>query len=258
MKNFFEMTAITMQTPKSYGPFHLIFVFVGIALCILFAYLLRNTNEKQNKLVLGSVGGFLVLTEIYKQLFYYYVIGNGSYQWWIFPFQLCSVPMYLCIIILFIKNEKLVNILYDFMFTINMSGGLISFSEPSGLNHPYLTLTLHAYIWHLLLIFLGLYLYFSNRACNTTKGYVNSIITLGVFCVIAQFINIVLRKPGLNLFYISPFVQSPIFIFETIYAKFGWLVNMIVYLFAICLGSAIIYALFYKARKIKKKSEVCS
>ena len=98
MKNFFEMTAITMQTPKSYGLFHLSFVFIGLTLSIIGAYLLRNTNEKQNKIVLGCVGGFLAVTEIYKQLFYYYVIGNCSYQWWIFPFQLCSVPMYTCLI----------------------------------------------------------------------------------------------------------------------------------------------------------------
>ena len=253
MKEFFEMTAITMQTPKSYGLFHLSFVFIGLAVSILGAYLLRNTNEKHNKIVLGCVGGFLLITEIYKQLFYYYVIGNSSYQWWIFPFQLCSVPMYTCLILLFVKNDKFKNIIYDFTFTINMSGGLISFCEPSGLNHPYLTLTLHAYIWHMSLIFLGLYLYSSKRACLNIKGYRNAVITLGVFCVIAQIINITLRKPGLNMFYISPFVQSPILVFSSIYAKFGWFVNMIVYLFAICLGSAIIYMSFYYARKLKNK-----
>ena len=254
MKNFIEATAILMEKPESYGLFHLLFFFIGLGVSIFGAYLLRNTNEKQNKIVLGVVGGFLILTEVYKQLFYFYVMDTpGQYTWWIFPFQLCSVPMYLCIIVLFIKNEKVKSFIYEFLFTINMFGGLVSFCEPSGLNHSYLTLTLHAYIWHMCLIFIGLYLYFSKRACNNPKGYLKALPIFGGLCVIAQMFNIFLRKPGLNMFYISPYVQSPLAVFETIYANYGWLVNMVLYLFAICLGSAIVYYLFLLGRKIKFK-----
>lgn len=254
MKDFIEWTAVSMNTPQSYGVFHLLFFFIGLAISIFVAYLLRKTNEKQNKIVLGSVGLFLILTEIYKQLFYYYIMEPvGEYTWWIFPFQLCSVPMYLCIIILFIKNEKVKSYFYNFLFTVNMFGGLVSFCEPSGLNHPYLALTLHAYIWHMMLIFTGLYLYFSKRACTNPKGYLKGISIFAGFCVIAQAFNVFLRKPGLNMFYISPYVQSPLAVFSTIYANYGWLVNMLLYLFAICLGSAIVYYLFYFGRRIKLK-----
>ena len=255
MKEFIESTAITMNTPKPYGLFHLLFFFIGLAVSVVVAYLLRKTNEKQNKIVLGIVGGFLILTEVYKQLFYYYVMPPvGQYTWWIFPFQLCSLPMYLCIALLFIKNEKVKSFLYEFLFTINMFGGIVSFCEPSGLNHPYLSLTLHAYIWHMLLIFIGLYLYFSKRACITAKGYLKAIAVFGISCIVAQILNISLRnKPGLNMFYISPYVQSPLAVFSTFYAKYGWFVNMILYILALCIGSAIIYYLFYLFRKIKEK-----
>lgn len=258
MKEFFEATAIVMEKPQSYGLFHLLFFFIGLAISIVIAFLLRKTNEKQNKIVLGVVGGFLILTEIYKQLFYYYIMPPvGQYTWWIFPFQLCSIPMYICVALLFIKNEKVKSFLYEFLFTINMFGGLVSFCEPSGLNHSYLALTLHAYIWHMLLIFLGLYLYFSKRACTNAKGYLKGIAVFGVFCGVAQILNVALRsKPGFNMFYISPYVQSSIAVFSTFYAKYGWFVNMILYLLAICIGSAVIYYLFYLFRKIKAKKTI--
>ena len=255
MKEFFEWTAVPMETPHSYGLFHLLFFIIGLAICITVAYFLRNTNEKQNKIVLGVVSGFLIITEIFKQLFYLYIFGNGNYVWWIFPFQLCSIPMYLGIIVLFVKNQTVKQYIYEFLFTINMFGGFISFLEPSGLNHPYLALTLHAYIWHLLLIFIGLYLYFSKRACNNPKGYLKGIATFGIFCVLAQVLNITLQKPGFNMFYISPYVQSPIAVFSTIYANYGWIVNMFLYLLAICLGSAIIYYILFFCRKIGKKKK---
>ena len=170
MKDFFMATAWTMETPKPYGLFHLLFTFIGLAVVIVVAFLLRKLNDKQNRIFLLCIGLFLLITEVYKQLFYYYVIGNNSYQWWIFPFQLCSVPMYLCIICACCKSEKFNSWLYEFMFAFNFFGGIITFIEPSGINHPYVTLTLHAYIWHLLLIFIGFYLYFSKRACRNWKG----------------------------------------------------------------------------------------
>ena len=98
LETLIEATAWGMEKPKAYGPFHLIFTFVGLAVCVLLAYLLRHTGKRGNKAVLLSVGIFLAVTELYKQLFYYYYIGDHTYQWWIFPFQLCSVPMYLCLI----------------------------------------------------------------------------------------------------------------------------------------------------------------
>lgn len=86
LKDFFEHTAWKMNVPKPYGLFHLFFFFFGIALCVFFAYRLRNSSKRQNKIIFFSVGIFLLITELYKQLFYFFVIGKGSYQWWIFPF----------------------------------------------------------------------------------------------------------------------------------------------------------------------------
>ena len=103
---FFQWTAWPMETPKPYGTFHLLFTFIGIPLVIFIAFLLRKLNDKQNRILLFCVGIFLLLTEVYKQLFYYFVIHGGTYYpLWILPFQLCSVPMYLCIICAFCKNK---------------------------------------------------------------------------------------------------------------------------------------------------------
>lgn len=87
-------TAWTMEKPAAYGPFHLTFAIVGILICIAFSYLLRNLGDKGNRRLLQGVAVFLILTEIYKQCFYTFYIGGGTYQWWIFPFQMCSIPMY--------------------------------------------------------------------------------------------------------------------------------------------------------------------
>ena len=242
MKKFLEWTAWPMTPPKSYGLFHILFVLIGFTIVIVGAWFLRKTNSKQNRIVLLSVGLFLIITEIYKQLFYFFVINNGSYQWSIFPFQVCSVPMYLCIICACSKNEKFNTVLYNFLFAFNFLGGAIAFTEPSGLNHPYWTLTLHAYVWHVMLVFLGFYLLFSGRAANHWLDYIKSSSVLGVCAVLAQIFNVSFHKLGfITMFFISPYYSNNLAFFDNFYKTHGWVANMFLFLFALLLGSAIIF-----------------
>lgn len=263
MQKFLEWTAWTMTPPKPYGLFHILFVLIGFTVAIAGAWFLRKTNSKQNRIVLLSVGLFLIVTEIYKQLFYFFVVNDRAYQFSIFPFQVCSVPMYLCIICACSKNEKFNNLLYNFMFAFNFLGGAIAFTEPSGLNHPYWTLTLHAYVWHLMLVFLGFYLLFSKRAANNWIDYIKCSSVLGVCAVIAQIINVSLHNFGLiNMFFISPYYNNSLAFFNDFYLKNGWVANMFLFLFALLLGSAIIYyscwgiRLLIERREKMKKTDV--
>jgi len=258
MAKFFEWTAWQMETPKAYGTFHLLFTLIGIPLVIFVAWLLRKMNDRHNRIFLFCIGIFLIIFELYKQLFYYFVIHGGEqYPLWIIPFQLCSIPMYLCIICACCKNTKFNGWLYDFMFAFNLFGGLITFIEPSGINHPYVMLTLHAYIWHMMLIFLGFYLFFSKRACTSWKGYFKGLAVLGVSVVIAQIINIC-TQGGSNMFFISPYAVSSLVFFKDFYLQHGWVANMFLYLLALVLAGAIVYYIAYLIRWLCNRKKLRS
>lgn len=252
--DFLKWTDWRMETPKAYGTFHLVFFFVGLALSVILAYALRNTDSKQNRAVLLSVGIILLVSELYKQLYYTYVIGQGSYQWWIFPFQLCSIPMYLCLILPFLKDGKLKNSLYDFMLAFNLMGGFVAFIEPSGLVHDRITLTWHAFIWHMLLVFLGLYIGFSKRAGLKLSDYKRAVAVFAVLCVISFSINLIffnLSNGSINMFYVGP-ADSPIIVFKSISEKFGWYVNTPLYMLSLCLAAFVFYLPFTLANKKHK------
>ena len=256
LKHFIEATAWTMEKPKAYGAFHLIFTFVGLAVCILLAYVLRKTGKRGNRIVLTSVGVFLLLTEIYKQLFYYYHIGEGSYQWWIFPFQLCSVPMYLCLIAPWLKEGKVQAAMYHFMTTFNLLGGIMAFAEPSGIIHGYWTLTLHAFVWHMMLIFVGLYLIASGRGAKTVKDYLSSVVLFLVLAVIAFVINLLFWDVSggtIKMFYVGPAI-SPLAVFKDIATNCGWYVNTPIYLVAVSLGAYLIFLPVYLWERRKEKT----
>lgn len=248
-------TSWTMTPPKAYGAFHLLFTFFGVAACLLFAWKLRKLGEKGNRILLVGVGVFLILTEVYKQLFYYFYIGNNSYQWWIFPFQMCSVPMYLCVLAPLLKPGKLQKSMYSFMMIYNLLGGAIAFIEPSGIIHSYWTLTLHAFIWHMTLVFVGVYLIFSNRGGRTMKDYRWATLQFLGLCVIAFCINLIFWEPSggtINMFFIGP-KNSSLVVFKQIAERFGWYVSTLLYIPAVALGAFLIFLPIHLVSKRKTR-----
>ena len=253
LDRFIEWTAWEITAPRAYGPFHLTFTFVGIALCVFLAWKLRKLGERGNRAVLLTAGIFLVITEIYKQLFYFYHMENNEYAFWIFPFQLCSVPMYLCIIAALIRPGKLQSGMYGFMTTFNLLGGLMAFIEPSGIIHDHLTLMLHAFFWHMSLIFVGFYLIASGRCAKTKKDFKYAVITFLSLAALAFLINLILWIPSegsINMFFVGP-KNSSLLVFEWISEKFGWYISTLLYLPTVCLGAYIIFLpvyLYYKKK----------
>lgn len=256
ISDFMALTAWEMEKPKAYGPFHITFTVIGVVLSILLARKFRRVSEKGNRIILFSAGAFLLITEIYKQLFYYYYIGNGTYQWWIFPFQLCSVPMYLCLIVVFLKPGKVQNGMYHFMTTFNLLGGIMAFIEPSGIVHEYWTLTLHAFLWHMTLIFIGAYLIASGRFAKTGKEYFSAMIVFLVLALLAFCINLIfwdVSGGSINMFFVGP-KNSSLAIFKDIAKNFGWYISTALYIPVVCLGAFLIYLpahYYYKYRKMK-------
>lgn len=256
MEFLLSLTAWEMEKPSAYGPFHLCFLIGGLALCVFLAWRLRRVSERTNNIMLFFVGFFLLFCEVYKQLFYTYIIGHGEYQWWIFPFQLCSVPMYLCLILPFFKQGPFKKAIYTFLATYNLLGGFVALFEPSGLSHEYVTLTLHAFVWHLLLVFVGFYLIASGRVAHKLKEFLYSVVIFAILCVIAQIINIVFRKESIKMFYISPFHTTPLIVFKQIEEATNWVVNMVVYLIALTIGAFAFFIIAYGIQKLIEKRKI--
>ena len=70
LEAFFQWMSWPMETPPSYGAFHILFTLIGFTLCTLFAWKLRHVTDKTAKGILFGCGLFLGLCEVLKQFFY--------------------------------------------------------------------------------------------------------------------------------------------------------------------------------------------
>ena len=247
LDRFFESVAWPMEKIPAYGPFHILYTLIGFALCAFVAWKLRTVSDKRARWILVSLGTILILSEVFKQLFYYFAIEDNAYSWGDFPFQLCSVPMYLCLIAPWLKPGKLQRGMYSFMVLYNLLGGAISFTEPSGLLLDRWFLTIHALVWHMLLVFIGLFLCFSKRGGSQKSDYKHATWTFVALCGVAFLLNCFVQYglgKHMNMFFVGP-GDSPIVVFKQFSQWFGWYVNTPIYIFAVCLGAYLIFLLIY-------------
>lgn len=254
-----RMTDWHMDPPAPYSLFHISITAVGIVSAVwLSRRLMRRRTRSEETCgvsfdpqadmvqrvcrILFTCGILLAVGELYKQLFLYYVVF-GTYNWWYFPFQLCSIPMYLCLLLPMLRrNERLFRVVCTFLQDFGLLGGIMALAEPSGLMHPYWTLTLHGLVWHILLVFIGLVLAYSRIPLRRPADYLKTLPLLALFCLIATGINLATGGAA-DMFYISPYYPVTQAVFNQISLRLGTAAGICIYLLCLCAGGFLCHLL---------------
>jgi uncharacterized membrane protein YwaF len=196
-----------MEQQPLFGVFHLVYLVVGFIVVIIAAFLLRKTTERQNRVLLLSIGLFLLVSEAYKQLFWFYAIGYADYPFIILPFHLCSIPLYLCIVLALVPEGRFRQAGYAFLASFCFVGGLISVTVDGGLLRDYWMMTFHSMNWHFILIFLGLYLGLSGRLGRSQWQFIGAVVMYLALALVAFLLNIALwdiSKGTCDMFFVGP------------------------------------------------------
>lgn len=254
-----NMTAWRMEAPQLFGAFHITASLLATALAVMAAvfFARRTVAENNAGRILVLVGWLLVVLEVYKQLFIFYIVNDGAYDFWFFPFQLCSVPMYLCILMPFLK-ERVRVILMTFMSGYTFVSAAATLFYPEDILRPYISLTAHGFIWHGLLLFISLYIFMTGRTDSGSKGLLSAAALFLTLCVIAILINTAVEPvmpviraahPAVAhewaaMFYLNPFHISPQPVISTIQKTAGIPAGLVLYMLAIAFVSSVVIKLF--------------
>lgn len=220
----------------------------------------KGLSDSGGKFIM-MVGAILIALEIWKQFTVWFVEFQGRYEVWYFPFQLCSMPLYLIPAYGLLKKYSaaengrsviLKKTILTFLQDYGFLGGFMSLVVHDGLIHPgHMILTAHGFIWHILLLLLSVFIYRRKLSFSGIKEFGYTVPLFLGLAAVAEIINITLHKFGdCDMFYISPYHNSSQLVFCEIDRLIGRPAGILVYLLSIVLGAFIIHGIFYLANKL--------
>jgi len=264
--NFFERLLLflqgTMNTPKTFGYFHTIWIILTIV-SIIFLY--RKRSEKNLKTILLVYGIIALLLEVLKQLIWSFNYDSNTglvtwdYQWYAFPFQLCTTPIYVSLICTFMKDGKVRKALLSYMAYFTILGSIATIIMPDSCFTSDILVNIHTMWLHCGSLVVSVYLLLTNKVETNIINLKKSINVFLIFVGIALCLNIIIYNTSIlngetfNMFYISPYFESTLPIFNIIYNHVPYIIFLIIYIVALTLGALIIYGITKSIKFIKSK-----
>lgn len=265
--NLFERFLIFLQgempAPSSYGWFHLTWLFLSIIITINIIKRKEKNHEKSLKYVLGIYAIPAFILELLKQLIWSYSydpalkVGTWDYTWYAAPFQLCTTPIIVCLICLFLKKNKLRDYLLSYMAFFTILGSIATALYPESCFVRDILVDIHTMYLHFGALVVSFYLLRKEVDINI-KSFFKGFIVFIIFVFIALSLDIIIYNSGIlngetfNMFYISPYFNSGLPIYNQIQPKVPYLIYLLIYISSLTLGAYIIYLLTKLSKKIFK------
>lgn len=259
----FSLLDWKMTTPPSYGWFHILSIILTIIVVILIA---RSLKENPDRVVKNTLIGFSVIAltlELMKQGLFTH--AESSYQWYAFPFQFCSTPMYISLLSILVKNQKIKEALYSFLAFYGLFGGLIVMIYPNDVFTDLVMIDIQTMFHHGGIVVVGATLILADKVKFDLKSFLKASYVFIGLVIMASGLNFIAHNAGIesfNMFFISPYLINHLPVLSTIQQTQHYIIFLISYLFGFGLAAFITqkigYGLNYllKYLHINQKGEI--
>lgn len=237
-----------MTAPMPYGPFHLLWLAIMAAAAVLLALQSRKMDHKIiNKIVLVTAIVTIAL-ETYKQI--NYTFGDGSaapaYQWYAFPWQFCSTPMYIGLAAGLSRKGRLHDALCAYLATFALFAGLAVMLYPVSVFTGTIGINIQTMFWHGSMVVIGVLLLASGHVKLEWKTLRKAVPVFLVMVSSAAVMNEIAYRTGLleehtfNMFFISPYCEPSLPVYSLVQGilPFPW--NLAVYVLGFTAAAGIV------------------
>ena len=271
--NFFEKVILFLKTegeiPALYSFYHIFWIVLCIVATTLVCVFFKDSKEKTVRKIALICWIITIVFELYKEITYlgfWNVDGElvWDYGWYGFPFQFCSVTIYLLPFVAFMKDCKVREMIIAFLGTFSVFGGLVNYIYPEQVFVLTVGMNIQTMVHHGIQIVAGIFFMVHRRKKLSLRHFLESTAVFGVMLLVAILLNesfyyAFIRELGdtFNMFFISRHFDCTLPILADIYAKAPYLVFLLVYALGFTLIALGIYYAVYGIYKliIKLKGE---
>ena len=249
-----------MERPTSFGWFHLLFWGLTILFAVLLCVFHKKDNPDRVRKVVLSVAITVIILEIYKQINYSFSYENGisfDYQWYAFPWQFCSTPMYVGLLAGLFKKGKVHDALCAYLATYAMFAGLCVMIYPNDIYTTTIGINIQTSVCHGTMISIAIYLLYSGHVKLQHKTMLKAMSVFACAMGIAMLLNEIAHKSELeetfNMFYISPYFEGTLPVYSNVQAIVPFPFCTIIYFAVFSLAAYLILLISMGIQKIFRK-----
>lgn len=267
-----KLLDLKMEEPEIFGWFHITFLVLTFAIAAILCFLHKNASTERVRKIVFVVAVTVIILEIYKQINYSFSYTDGkvtfNYQWYAFPWQFCSMPMYVGFLAGIFKKGKVHDALCAFLATYAIFAGLCVMAYPVTAFIETIGINIQTMICHGSMITIGIYLLYTKHVKLEHKTILKAMPVFVISVLLAMLFNEIAFRSGLldshtfNMFFISPHCEPSLPVYSLVQGVLAYPWCLLVYVGAFTFASYLILLLAMGINKLasrvcKKKSGEC-
>lgn len=264
MEEFMNFLQGRMNTPGLFGWFHIVCLAIMIGICVLIYIFRKKISPKMVNTIILCTGIAIILLEVYKQLVFSfnYNGGNGNsywdFQWYAFPFQFCSTPMYIMLLAGILRKGKIHDTLLCYLATYALFAGLVVMAYPGDVFISYIGINIQTMVCHGGMFIIGFLILATRSIKFDFRSILKATIVFVIMLILALLMNIIWHHCSnsdetFNMFYISPYFPCTLPLVSIIYANAPYAVFLLCYVVGFMLAASVILGFAVLFDKIEKK-----
>lgn len=250
------------ECPAFLSYYHLMWLAIIAAATILMVLIgPRHTHKQVTNVVLFTAIAVVVL-EIGKQI--NYTFGDGStaaaYQWYAFPFQFCSTPMYIGLLAGIIRRGRVHDSLCAYLATYAVFAGLAVMIYPNDAYIHTKFINFQTMVCHGSMVVIGAYLLASGHVKLKLSTVLKAMPVFAVCVALAAVMNVCAYRVGLleehnfNMFYISPYLECSLPVYSLVHNTVPFPMNLVIYILGFTAAAALILLIAMGIRNMGRRS----
>ncbi len=225
LQSILRILDTSMETPTSYGWYHLMCLGLVSVLSVVMAVCGRKHDFHQVRKTVLAVALTVIALEVYKQINYSFSYENGitfDFQWYAFPWQFCSTPMYVGLLAGLTKKGKIHDAACAYLATFAMFAGLCVMVYPGDVFIDTIGINIQTMVCHGSMVIIGVYLLASGHVKLEHKTILKAIPVFVAMVAVAATLNEVAYRTGLletdtfNMFFISPYCEPSLPVYSLV------------------------------------------
>ena len=245
-----KVLEVEMEQPEPYGWFHLLCWGVVIGLTALLCTRYRNCSRDKIRRVVFAVAVIVAVLEVYKQIvFSLHSSDTGvyfDYQWYSFPWQFCSIPMYVGLLTRVFRKGKIHDALCAFLATYAVFAGVCVMFYPTDVFIDLVGINIQTMVCHGSMIVIGVWLLVSGYVKPEKDSFWGAAAVFVVAVGLALLLNEGAWHTGIigdetfNMFFISRHMEPslPVYLLVQQVVPYPWC--LVIYVAAFSLAAYII------------------